>query len=68
MANDEVTGPGESVRVLRNLAGLTLDQVAELAGTSASYLSRVETGVETASKLYLGRVTSVIADHMKGAA
>lgn len=35
---------GESIRALRELAGLTLAQVAQLTGRSPSYLSMVENG------------------------
>ncbi|WP_416347645.1 helix-turn-helix domain-containing protein [Cryobacterium sp. 10I1] len=55
------TTPSEGIRALRNLAGLTLDQVAERAGTSAAYLSRVERGERRMTPKMIGRVTTVIA-------
>ena len=59
---------GKSLRFLRELAGLTLAEVAVSAQTSVSYLSKVETGSEQATAQYIGRVTGAIADRMKAAA
>lgn len=56
------TAAGESIRNLRNIAGLTLDDVAELVPTSTSYLSRVETGKVQPTHFWIGKVTAVIAD------
>lgn len=58
------SGPGVSIRALRTLAGLTLDQVAHEAGVSAAHLSRVETGQVAATPRWLGVVAGVIADHL----
>jgi len=60
----EQTSPGAAIRTLRNMAGLTLQQVAERADTAISYLSKVERGELTASQDYVARVVSVIADAM----
>lgn len=45
----EAAAAGKSIRRLRDLAGLTLDQVAADASVSVSYLSKVERGIEVAS-------------------
>ena len=66
--NRTPTTPGEAIRVLRNEAGLTLEQVAQEAGVSASHISRVETGAKKASPAWLGVVTEAIARHLSSAA
>ena len=66
--NRTPTTPGEAIRVLRNEAGLTLEQVAQEAGVSASHISRVETGEQKASPAWLGVVTEAIARHLSSAA
>jgi transcriptional regulator with XRE-family HTH domain len=60
------TSPAANLRILREYAGLTLAQVAEAAGTSESWLSKIETGKRPASKEFIGRVAGVIADGTKG--
>jgi transcriptional regulator with XRE-family HTH domain len=62
------TTPGESIRTLRQMAGLTLDQVAAEAGVSAAHLSRVETNERRATPKWLGSVAAVIASHLSQAA
>lgn len=59
---------GKAIRALREMASLTLDDVAKEAGVSAAYLSRVETGKASTSAKWLGLVSSVIASHLKTAA
>jgi transcriptional regulator with XRE-family HTH domain len=59
---------GATLRVLRNLAGMTLEDVASAAGTSVAYLSKVETGKFIPTKSYIGQVTAVLAERMKSAA
>jgi transcriptional regulator with XRE-family HTH domain len=59
---------GSSLKTLRKLAGLTLDDVARLADTSTAYLSKVENGKFSPSRTYVAQVTAVIADAMKAAA
>lgn len=53
--------PGQALRVLREEAGLTAREVAQLAGVSESYLSRVENGSAEASAPWLGNVAAAIA-------
>lgn len=62
------TTPGEALKALRNSAGLTLEQVAQEAGVSATHLSRVETGARNASPAWIGAVAEAIAHHLQGAA
>lgn len=66
--NSALAAPGKSIRTLRLLAGLTLEQTAEEADVSSSYLSRVETGKVKATPKWLGHVAGVIADHLGRAA
>lgn len=58
--------PANNLRMLRIHAGLTLQEVAEAAGTSESWLSKIETGKRTPSPAFIGRVAGVIADAMAG--
>lgn len=58
--------PAANLRILREYAGLTLHDVAHAAGTSESWLSKIETGKRTASNAFIGRVAGVIADSMAG--
>ena len=60
--------PGQSLRALRNLARMTLAEVALKAGSGQSYLSQVETGKVTPSTAFIARVSAVIADGLKVAA
>lgn len=62
------TAPGPGIRKLRQLAGMTLDDVAKAAGVSVGYLSRVETGRASATPKWLGMVTAVIAERLTHAA
>ena len=56
---------GDALRTLRRIAGLTLDQAAELADTAAAYLSKVETGKLTPTVGYVANVTGAIARHLQ---
>ena len=58
---------GQSIRTLRHLAGLTLEEVARLADTSTAYLSKVETGKHSPTKSYVAQVTAAIAAEMSKA-
>lgn len=59
---------GESIRSLRKLAGLSLDEVARDADTSIAYLSKVERGIFVPTLSYVAKVTSAIADRLKAVA
>lgn len=61
------SAPGTSLRPLRIMANLTLDDVAKLASVSASYLSRVETGDARATAPWIGHVAGVIAKELVSA-
>lgn len=54
---------GESLRNLREWAGLTIDELATVASVSASYLSKVESGKREATPTWLGRVTRICVAH-----
>lgn len=55
------TNTGTALRVLREEAGLTARAVAERAGVSESYLSRVETGKAIPAPTWVGTVAAAIA-------
>lgn len=59
---------GESIRALRRLAGMTLEEVSVAADTSIAYLSKVETGKFIPTKQYVAQVTTAIADRLRSAA
>lgn len=65
MKQSTAPGPGASLRALRTLAGLTLEDVASQAAVSASYLSKVESGTKEASPVWIGRVSAIIARHLQ---
>lgn len=58
------TNPAANLRILRECAGLTLQEVATAAGTSESWLSKIETGKRTPSTKFIGRVAGVIAERI----
>ncbi|OOB91218.1 helix-turn-helix domain-containing protein [Rathayibacter sp. VKM Ac-2630] len=60
--------PGESIRTLRQLAGMSLSAVAKAADTSSAYLSKVENGKFLPTNAYVAKVTGVIAAHLRDAA
>ncbi|MGR6579307.1 helix-turn-helix domain-containing protein [Rhodococcus qingshengii] len=57
---------GQALRHLRDISGLTLDQVAELAEVSPTYLSRVETGRCRPSLKWTAGVTRALSDGILG--
>lgn len=56
--------PGEALRSLRELSGLTLKQVAYGADTSIAYLSKVERNVHYPTQEYVAKVAGFIATSM----
>lgn len=62
------TGAGGAVRVMREAQGLSLRELAEMAGTSHSYLSQVERGDAVASKRVMQALLSALAANLRGAA
>jgi transcriptional regulator with XRE-family HTH domain len=55
---------GTTIRITREAQGLSLRDLAERSGTSFSYLSRVERGVNTPTDRWLRDVTRVLANNM----
>lgn len=53
---------GQSIRALRTLASMTLEDVASLVPTTASYISKVETGKAHPTHYWVGNVVGAIAD------
>lgn len=64
----QTTRPGEAIRTLRHLAGLTLEQASTLAETAPAYLSKVETGKLTPTRGYVANVVRAISVEMQRAA
>lgn len=58
------TTPGASIRTLRLMAGMTLEDAATAAGVSPAYLSRVETGAARAKPTWIAAVVAAIADQL----
>jgi len=56
---------GKRLRVLRNERGLTLAQLGQQAGLSASYLSQIERGVTTPSLYRLTTIASALDVEMR---
>lgn len=52
---------GTTVKVIRELRGLTQDQLASAATMSRSQLANIEAGRKTLSKLALARVAQALA-------
>lgn len=65
-----MTHPGPAIRAMREAQGLTLRQLADLSGTSFSYLAGVERQKRKPTDRWLRDVTDALAKHMlaKGAA
>ncbi len=66
--NRQTVTAGESIRALRQLAGMTLEDVSAAADTSIAYLSKVETGKFVPTKQYVAQVTAAIADRLRSVA
>lgn len=59
MSSEKIpTGP--SLRSLRQLAGLTLAETADIADTSVAYLSKVERGEFVPTKRYVAQVVTAL--------
>lgn len=67
MTKQEVAS-GDTLRKLRELAGLTQVEVATEADVSVAYLSRVEKGHMEPTLSYVAKVTRAIADRLGTAA
>jgi transcriptional regulator with XRE-family HTH domain len=64
MAAGAGTTPGQALKALRHMAGMTLKEVAFAAETSIAYLSRVENGSAAPAQEYVAKVTMTIAARM----
>lgn len=67
MRNESAIAAGQSIRTLRELAGLTLAEAAAITGRSPGYLSQVETGkAPNVTEKYvantIGRLANYIAN------
>lgn len=60
----QATNTGSSIRILRKQAGMTLQDLAQAAGTAVAVLSRVETGKSVPTNAYVAQVTRAIADRL----
>jgi len=60
----QTTTPGEAIRSLRLLAGLTLKEVARGADTSVAYLSKVERNEFRPTRSYVAKVSAFISRSM----
>lgn len=59
---------GAAIRALRIAAGMTLDEVAEAAGVSPSYLSRAENDLVTPTPNWIQLVALAIGNHLAASA
>lgn len=59
---------GSALRALRVAAGMTQEQVADSAGVSHSYLSRVENGLLEPTSEWIRIVAIAIGEHIAEAA
>jgi predicted transcriptional regulator len=64
MTNTGSQGLGLALKALRTAADLTIEQVADMAGISPSYLSRAERGHITPSATWVQVVAVAIGDHL----
>ncbi|WP_336632621.1 MULTISPECIES: helix-turn-helix domain-containing protein [unclassified Microbacterium] len=63
MASQAAT-PGQALKALRGMAGMTLKEVASEATTSIAYLSRVENDAVVPAQEYVAKVSYVISRKM----
>ncbi|ROP65655.1 helix-turn-helix domain-containing protein [Curtobacterium sp. ZW137] len=59
------SGPGASLKMLRESHGIGIEHVAALSGTGINYLKRVEDGLLTPANTFVARVTYAICRLMK---
>lgn len=58
---------GSAIKIMREAQELSQRELGRLAGVSAGYLSRVESGQEFPSKRWLRAVTDALGRHLAGA-
>lgn len=56
MPNPFYQAVGSRIRAVRELAGLSQDQLAEAAGTNGDFVGRVERGLQNMSLMTIGRL------------
>ncbi len=56
---------GRALRMLREMAGMALDDAAGAIGTSTKHLARVESGEVTPTGAWAGRASATYADRLK---
>jgi len=66
LAEGSAPRPGNALRELRELAGLTIEDTAALAGTSPKYLYLVESGALLSTGAFAANVTRAIAGELSG--
>lgn len=65
MRNQAARAAGQSIRAVRELAGLTLAEAAVLTGRSAGYLSQVENGkAENVSEKYVANTIGALSAYI----
>ncbi|MCK2024612.1 helix-turn-helix domain-containing protein [Microbacterium sp. kSW2-24] len=65
MQNEAAVTAGQSIRAVRELAGLTLAEAAELTGRSAGYLSTVENGkAANVSVKYVANTIGALSEYI----
>lgn len=61
MKQNEAVGP--AVHMMRTSAGLTMEQLSQIAGVSLSYLSQVESNKKHPSQAWVYNLAVAIAGH-----
>ncbi len=65
MRNEPAIAAGQSIRTIRELAGLTLAEAATITGRSPGYLSQVETGkAPNVTEKYVANTIGRLADYI----
>lgn len=67
MSTEQIT-EGAAIKRLRQSAHLTQEQLAERMDSAPAYVSRVESGKVTATKLWLARATHVLSEEIQKSA
>ena len=62
------TTVGTALRTLRKASGLTIQQVATIAGVSAAHLNNAENGRVMPKPLWIAGVAEALGTHIKDAA
>lgn len=60
MADDTTSGVGQRIRALRRERGVTLDELGRATGLDISFLSRVERGYRTATRVQMGLIAKAL--------